>query len=412
MLTRPIEQLLIELETYYTHNPTALKALQTDLSKTLRSIYSQAISNPDGYCMTLKVPEHFVKSLPPRMGFTDDRIRNAFCEEWEVDKSAPMKANSYYHILTLLIGFGVRQNLPEIQKCCLAMLLCKIWNGRRMHFIQYCNPDIMRYVISNLNGKYLSRKHESPMSLIIDHFVPTILDKYAPEIKKDSYKLKRLFEQTWGRIYQIFISNKRPNLLTKETKGTSGLAPLYYEAKEKGLSIKKTTMTGKEDDANVLDSYSSHEFDDIITGITNYIVMNINPHYDSEFINYISRTSTVNLKATEIILKAIHNNKYIDWIRDILELMFRQMQVTSKSEICNRDTFMTLIRKKFISSKHSPNITQLKKIIDELLENIFDDAVKYVSYSSYSTPRQGHLRKVIFYGFAHNIQKYMCMVHQ
>ena len=409
----PIEHLLTELDANIKANPLLEKQLQLELSKAVRTVYSDAISNQQGYCMTLKVPENIILSLPSKLGLDSDKIRMAFIQDWQVPESAYMYANVYYHILLFLVLYGIRHRHGDIHKNALNLVLCKIWNGRKIHFIRHCNPDVMRYVIANLSGKYIARNYENPMAMILEYFTPSLLKKYGDWVESDAKHLKRLFNQSWGRVQQLFISSKAPNLLTGTNTAKSGLATAYYDAKKKGLSISKPTIGGDggDDDVDNIDYYSSHEFDDMITGIVNYIVMNVNPSYDPAFITFVSQMSTVNLKAAEIILKGMHNNKYSDWIRDILELMFKQMQVSNKNEICNKEFFLEVIKKKFISSKHSPIITQLKKIVDELLEKIFEDVVKYAQYSSYSNPRQGHLRKVMFYGFAHNIQKFVCNVN-
>ena len=60
--------------------------------------------------------------------------------------------------------------------------------------LPYCNPNIMRYVIQNmLSNKFHASKHDSPLSLLANYFVPTLLQKYAPEIKTDPAKLKNIF---------------------------------------------------------------------------------------------------------------------------------------------------------------------------------------------------------------------------
>ena len=52
----------------------------------------------------------------------------------------------------------------------------------------------MRYVIQNmLSNKFHASKHDSPLSLLANYFVPTLLQKYAPEIKTDPAKLKNIF---------------------------------------------------------------------------------------------------------------------------------------------------------------------------------------------------------------------------
>lgn len=411
----PIDKLVTHLLNYTTQNPTVERHLQLELGKAVRLVYSEAIAQSTGYCMTLKVPEATVLGLGAKMDLETSDIQSAFATTWEIPSTVYMANNPYYHTLLLLVLYGVHRKNETIQKDALTLLLVKMWNGRRIHYIPICKPDVMRYVIANLTGKYLARKYENPMALIVQYFVPTLLETYSEKSRVASYTTKRLFDQSWGRLQQLFIQQKMPDLKTGENKARSGLAPLYYTAEKAGLKISKpsSNMSDIDDDSTTsVDYYSSNEFDDIISGLINFIVMNVNPNYDPHFVEFIVKTTTVNKDATQFILQGMHNNKYADYIRDILELMFKQLQVHSKSEICSKEFLVDTIKKRFISSKHSPIITQLKNIINTFLEHIFEDMSqkmgRSLQYSGYSVPRQGHIRKVIFYGFAYNIQKFMC----
>lgn len=409
--TNPIDVIYNKLIANMAADPQMERRIQIELEKMMRKVYSDAISQNVGYCMTFKIQETDVLSLASKMGLEITDIRNAFSDQWEVPKTAYMYNNPYYHILLLCIVYGVRKRNESIKKAAMASILFKMWNGRRIHYIPYCNPDIMRYVIANLSGKYLARKYDSPVTMIIQYFVPTLLMKYGPWIDLDTQATKRMLDQSWGRFEQLFVSNFAPDLTTGKNVARSGLSTAYYNARKKGLKISTPTSSGggdSDDAMSSLDYYSSNEFDELISGAVNYITMNINPHYDDAFVRFVNRASTVNMKGVELILHAIHDVRYTDYIRDILELMFKQLQVANRSEICSKNFLTDIVKRKFISSKHSPTIIQLKKIIDVLLEKIFDDVIKYTTYSGYSNPRQGHIRKVVFYAFSYNLQRYMC----
>ena len=409
--TNPIDIIYNKLVANMEADPQLERRIQIELEKMMRKVYSDAISQNTGYCMSFKVQETDVLALANKMGFEVAEIRDAFSTQWEIPKTAYMYNNPYYHILLLCIVYGVRKHNESIKKAAMAALLFKIWNGRKIHFVKYCNPDVMRYVIANLSGKYLARKYDSPVTLIIQYFVPTLLSKYGPWVDVEVHGTKRILEQAWGRVEQLFVSNYAPDLLTGTNKARSGLSVAYYNAKEKGMKISKPSSSGGsdiDDSTSSLDYYSSNEFDDLISGAVNYIIMNINPHYDDAFVRFVNRVSTVNMKGVELILQSIHDVRYADYIRDILELMFKQLQIANRAEICSKTFLTDVVKRKFISSKHSPIIIQLKKIIDNLLEKIFDDVIKYTKYSGYSNPRQGHIRKVIFYAFSYNLQRYMC----
>ena len=389
--------------------PIGDRKLQIELEKTMRKVYSAAINDSDGYCMTFKTPESDILSILKTCNINLDNkdVQKAFAEDWNVPKTAYMWNNVYYHLLSLFILYGQRYRNDSIKRTALTLMLCKIWNGRRIHFMQYCNPEVMRYVIANLSKKYLARNYDTPIAMILQHFVPSLLEKYGKRIERNSLETKTLFSQSWCRLEQIFVQDWGPDLRTGRSKAHNGLAPKYYEAHQKGLKISKPTTTSDPDNMDNTDFYSSNEFDDLINNIVNYITMNVNPTYDQNFLDFVSKNSTVNSQAIELILTNIHNIKYVDYIRDILEYMFRQLQV-DRVRICAPNFMTDIIKRKIISSKHSANINQLKKLVDQLLEKIYEDAIRFIKYSNYSGPRRGHIRKVIFYGFAYNIQKVLC----
>ena len=409
-----IEKLLQHIDTLIETDPTLLRKLTLDLSKITRQVYAHAIADTHGYCMRFKIFESQVFDLLTNVKLTTEQVKQAFIIDWEVPPTAYMVCNVYYHILLLFVILGIRKKIDSMQKDALALVLIKLWNGRLIRFIRYCNADVMRYVIANLNGKYNARKHDTPMTMILQHSVPTLLQKYGPGIAMDCKKTKTLFDQGWVRFNQTFISRKVVDLDTGIKKGKSGLAPLYYDAYERNLKIStpgsNVDALNSDNDVSHSEHYSINDNDEVISQLVNYIVMNFNAitSYDDEFLRFINLTTMVNSKSIEILLGGMHNIKYSDYIREIVELMFKQLGQIGNSEICSPAFINETIKKKFISSKHSPIITQLKNMVDILLEKIFDDVVVYYKYSSYSAPRRGHLRKVIFYGIAYNMQKFIC----
>lgn len=408
-----IDSNLAQLDTNISNNPEYVRLIELELAKAVRSTYSAAIADATGYCMVLKIPEASIRDILRKVSIDDSNVSAAFVKVWDAPSHAHMINNPYYHTLLFFLTYGIRHNNYAIQKDATTLLLVKLWNGRRIHFIPVCKADVMRYVVANATGKYLIRKYDGPLNLITEYFTPSLLKTYGERINKNSAETKRFFDQAWGRLEQLFIQNMRVDLTTGEKKATAGIAYLYYTAEKAGLKIMKPRGSSSNmDDMADAEHYSSNEYDDVISNLVNFMVMNINPTYEPSFLDFLIKNSTVNRSAAEMILTGMHSNRYADYIRDILELMFKQLQVHNKSEICSKDFLNETIKKKFIASKHTPIITQLKAIINDFLEHIFQDMSKKLnrplSYSGYSVPRQGHIRKVIFYGFAYNIQKFMC----
>lgn len=407
-----IDQQVQLLISSFKKDPTLERRVQLTLERLVRRIYADAISQNTGYCMIFKIPESELLGLAATAGLSLDDVKTAYATSWNIPKDVYMANNPYYHLCLLFTLYGIRTRNESFQKTSMTLMLVRLWNGRLIHFIPYCNADTMRYVVANLSGKYYARKFDTPMTMIVQHFVPTLLSTYAAKMDEDSsFWSKRMFDQSFVRLEQLFIQNRAPDLKTGKTTARSGLAPAYYSAKDQDLKISKpsTGSSGDDDRAmSSLDYYSSHEFEELIHSMVNFITMNVNPNYDKSFLEYVIKDTTVNSRAVDQILIGMHDIRYADNIRDILELTFKQLNLNQNHEVCSKNFLTEVIRKKLISSKHSTNIVQLKKLVDILLERIFSDKIGYVAYSNYSNPRRGHLRKVVFYGFAYNMQKYIC----
>jgi len=406
----PIDQIITELDNNCKKNPSLMSTIKLEIDKLLRKVYSDAITQQTGWCMTFKIPQIEVLNLTNIAGIDIHRMSNAFQTHWKTPPTAYMVNDPYYHVLLLFIIYGLRNQQKAMCNSAIALILTRLWNGRRQNYIKYCDPDVMRYVVANMSGKYLPRKFDMPIMLILNHYCHTLLDKYGDAVKQDSYKSKRLFEQCWNRLRQLFVSNMSPNIVTGRSEAKAGLAPLYFAAKEKGLKIAtpRTSLNpGDDNEMSSIEQYTSHDYDEFVSNISDYIIMNFQPKYDVKFIKFISDENGSKPEQIKLLLNSIHSNQYADYIRDILELMFKQLQITDKVEVCS-PKFFSVVKKRIVSSKHSPTIIQVKNVADLLLERIFDDHIKTVSYSDYSPPVCGRWRAIIFYGFAYNIQKFLC----
>jgi hypothetical protein len=269
----------------------------------------------------------------------------------------------------------------------------------------------MRYVVMNAGGKKYARIYDNPLHMITSKTVPNLLEKYGPDIKKDSTKTISILNQSHSRIRQLFVSDMSPNIKTGKSEANSGLAPEYFEASKQGLKVSSQKIMSKNDtEIQSIEQYSSHSHEELINEIINYIIMNVDPKYDSNIIQFINKMTTTRPGHINLILTNIHSLKYEDHIRDIIGLLFKQLQVNTKTEICSPTFLVELVKRRVVSSKHSPIIVQLKNLLDLLLEKIFKNNIGYRDYTLYSTPSRGKLRNIIIYGLCYNIQKYICSV--
>jgi hypothetical protein len=395
----------------FRNDPNLRRQIEIKFEQFVRKLYTEMLSSNLGYCANLKVPTTEVADLFKKISsVTADEVSDAFKKQWQIPASAHQLNNPFYHYCLFFITYALRTNNDKLAKSALTLMITLLWNGRRSRLIPYCNPETMRYVISKLTKRRLFRKYDSPLSLVIDYFVPSLLKKYGDRIKNDSNVTKRLIEQAWARLHQIFIQDKAPNLQTGKIDVRRGIAAEYMAARKQGLKISSAKGMSFDDDeegASPLEQHTTSQYEETVSNVTNYIVMNYRPKYEEWVLDLIQKESKVNRKAIQIFINNLHSIKFNDYIREIVNILSTRLQVVDRN-ICGRNFLTDEVRRKIISSKNTPDISQLQKIIDLLIGDIFKHAIKHINYEDYTAPTRGKFRKVIIYIIAYNIQKYIC----
>jgi hypothetical protein len=258
-----------------------------------------------------------------------------------------------------------------------------------------------------LTNRHVLSKYQNPVTLLQDYFIPTLLSKYAPEIKQDIFKLKRLFEQSYARVFQLFIFNPRTNLQTGKQEAQGGLLPIYMKAREEGLYI--TTQGQKQQDDENISGYedfaTTHNRDEIVDKTTDFMVMN-KVLYPINVITEINRKTNVSVKIIEKILVALNEHKNIEIIQNLLVLILSRCNVTSVTDIC-KGNFSTLIQKNVISSKNNDEAIKIQRLLDALLERIFKEKLD-INFNNYSVVHKIKIRNVIIFAIEHNLFRVNC----
>ncbi len=415
VVEKPIDNVVADIENYIkTVDPNFLKTVEINYKKYIYNVHSDAVRQySKGYCMRLMVPERDVLTtfniIPEATG---TRINEAFIQQWVVPRTAHMHTSLYYHILCLTYIIATKHKLDELAKNSLALLLFRIWNGRIIGVIKFCDPDTMAYVTNvMMNLKFKAKVYPSPFEMICEYFAPTIHTSYGDTVIRDYTETKRLFEQCYGRIKQVFRSNPITNLKTGEKKYASGLQPYYYKAKEQGLKI--STMKSNDsssEDYDISDNFSNSAYEEQINNVVSFIVMNHNPKYEETFLTFLgNEIRGLNKASTLKLLMCIHDLNYNDIIQELLQNIFRRMGSLSQNIICNDNFYKDVIQTRIISSKHTQDVINIKELSDSLLSDIFTNKYdKKFSYSSVSDTQKSVYRKIVIYGIAYNIRRRLC----
>jgi len=386
--------------------------IYTELTKMISNAYSTNVASDESFCFKFNLPVMSVNNFYKIFNLDPNDVCNSFKADWGSTLTA-MHKDPYYQILLLFIYYGVTEKKDMFTANALMVLLLKIWNGRKSHFFKYCDKRIMKYVISNmLTNRHVLSKYENPVSLLKDYFVPTILSKYGPEIKTDISKLKRLFEQCFARVRQIFAFNPRSNLQTGKSEAQGGLLPLYMKAREEGLHISTpSTRTMQsadgESSASGYEDYSTtHNRDQIVSKTTDEIVLNKSKKYSMNFISDVNKKTNVSVNIIEKLLDFLHAYKRYEVIQNLIVLILSRCNIDSTAEICSGD-FSGKVKKYVISSKNNEEVNNIQKLLDLMLNEFFKEKLKS-DFNKYSSVHKIKIRNVIIHALEYNLFKTNC----
>ena len=396
-------------------DPTIERKVITTLNSLVTSIYTSSVNNSDGYCQKFNLPITGVMSFFKILDMNPVAVEELFRKDWGYPPNTKMYSDTYYHILLLMVMHGVKTGKKQLSINALTLILVKIWNGRKSIFIPYCDVGTMNYVISTmLSNKYYAAKYSTPLALITQLFVPTLLSKYSPIIAKSSVGLKQIFMQSYARIYQIFSQQTKINPSSGQREATGGLAALYYKAKEEGVAMRNTRIMTDKDDSGHSEPGASASFDqygnsnvndEVISATVDSIVLNKNTVYPAQFVAQVNKVTRVSAKVLDTIFRDIHQNKYYDDIAKILELILSKVSLKSKDEVCSQQ-FMLDLKKRVISSKNNKDANLLNKLLDDFLAKIFKD-LGY-DYQKYSGVQRIQIRTALIHCLIYNVKKVLC----
>lgn len=403
-----IDNVYKKLENDIKANPKLKYWLINTLSKLNTGVQTNYIQKyEEGFCSKFTIPDKDINTIFIEFpSITDAEIKQAFVTDWGIPPNvdAHMHNNVYYHKLLLLMYYAAKNNEDTMGEKALSLVLFRIWNGRLIRLIKWCNPEIMAAAISKTTSKLIKQYH-NPLDLIQNYFAKTIYTKYKPYVLRDSVDTKRTFEQCYNRVKQLFGSNNQKNLDTGATRYLTGLQPEYFKAHQNRNRI---TNIGTDPDAE--DKFSSSEIESTIEHVSRFITtykqITYNPQFISMVTNNIKGLST---KSVGEILEKIHKFEYHDIIREIVELIYRRLRGMTHQQMCSPMAY-DYLKTKIISSKNTKDVQFLKEITDKLLDKIFKTSFpnKEYDYLNKSDNHRSQLRNIIFYGIVYNIQKATC----
>lgn len=403
-------ELYQKIDMHLAADPSSERQLHIELAKIVSSGTTQSMSSDEGYCFKFNLPILATSKLASVMGTDANEIYSAFATDWgSAAMTHNMYKDPYYQTLLTITLYGILKNKPQFSENALLVILFKLWNGRKTKYLKYCDKRIMRYVVSHMcTRRHLFSKYDDPLSMIQGHFVPTLLRKYSPEIKRDIPKmLQRLFSQAWGRLDQQWATNMREDIQSGQKRAQGGILPLYMKAKQEGYGVSTSTISDFDEDGPAFDEHTTvSNRDEIIKNVCDFITMNPNPKYPASFITQINKETKVSQKVIEKLLISMHNFNFHNRLYDILSIILSSTDVKQKEDICSSN-FSGLVKKKVISSKNNEDARKLQSLVNGLLKEVFQKQLG-INFNNYSNVQQIQLRTVVVQGVVYNLRRNQC----
>lgn len=406
-----INQLMKKFEEEISNDPNKKRKISSFLSNIVSSISTRAMNFDESYCMRFSLPVNFSNKFFEHIdSFTQQDLYDAFLNDWGHGAMRnKMHSDPYYQICLLLICYAITNNEKNIKNNALSIMLFKLWNGRKTRFLKWCDPDIMKYVVSYMaSNRYLVTKYNDPLDLVINYFVPTLLKAYEDKIKRDPRYLKNLFEGGYVRIRQLFVQDNFTNIKTGQRESRGGLMLLYKKAHDEGLSMKNPNIRKDEENVPGFGDYlTGSQAEEVANKVSDYITFNTNPNYSDQFVRNLKLNEKIPIhkKVVKTILTQMHNHNYYDQLHEIITIMLNQLKVTSQEEICGKEFYDKF--KKSLSSKNNQNTRNRNELAMKILTDILGDELN-IDLKNFDTVNQVQMRKVLFYGIAHNLREVIC----
>ena len=359
------------------------------------------------YCFKFNLPYTKISKILNPLNISNQQVYSAFQRDWGVNvMKNKMHKDIYYQNLLLLVYYGLVTKKTMVAENAFFAILIKIWNGRKEKYIKFCEPKIMKYIVGTMNKKFLAANYDGPLYLIHEYFVPTLLKKYSANILRDPggrEGLKRLFEQSWGRIDQLFCQNRQINIQTNTKHCQGGFLPLYMKAKEEGSWV-NSDVGDQEEQSSFM---SVNEREQISQDVADYITSNTNVKYSETFINSLHRESNVNKKIITLLLDGIRDYSFHEYLVELLLLILSRLNIQQKEDVCKSDIFVRF-KRNIVSSKNNVDVRKINKITNKLINDIFKKNQMDINITDYSLPQQGKIRRIFLSIILSEMRKVIC----
>jgi len=120
------------------------KEIQTFLTSSVAQLFHATLNSSEGYCLKFNIPLGGVTNCFKKLNLVIESVDDAFRADWKYPKGTRMYSDSYYHMLLLLVYYGLKKNNMTMASNAMILMLIKLWNGKCLPFENKIN-SIVKY---------------------------------------------------------------------------------------------------------------------------------------------------------------------------------------------------------------------------------------------------------------------------
>lgn len=337
---------------------------------------AQKSMNQETFCDTFSPPYKLVDVLLGYFGMTEKELKASMVKVGFILNS--MYTEIYYQVFCIVYLIGLEFSDENLRKMALLMIDIRLWNGRKMKFFKYCDPDVARYTLSYvLRNHHTLKKMGTPFKYFDEFSIPAVDKKYSISIPNnlshDKEGLMKLITTNFSRIQGIFFSMQKAYYKT------------YKEGKKEIVSGKYKNQYGEGDLVETRESFSG-----VIERLVDKLQKNAMLRK-----NILLNPDAKRIFYDKFMLSESKIRKFNDWLEDednheeikyFFEYVFTSFKPKDESDICKFD--IEVLANRITGAKKDPDLLKAKEIINHMLISILGDKHKTLTPSSMHLARR------------------------
>jgi hypothetical protein len=289
------------------------------------------------------------------------------------------------NLLLFLMYYFLKNKNMDAYEAALTYYMIRQYSHLINRQIKYCNVELFSYALENLTKTHLFSR-EKTIGNSIFHLTREIQKRFTKDILN------------WDKLkIEDFILISRHRL----AQSVRSFGHHYYRAHKEGSRI-RTQIEPTEDDEGTVQLITVERgravIDKTVKKITVYRVIDRKAYEESKSITKI-RSSIA-----DMIIKNVHDLRYGDNIRTILQMFVKD--ATKTSVVCGKDYYTYV--KRLMSLKRTRSKVYFKQQVNTLLLKILEENDFIKTYNSYTSQTQFIINSFLAYYLTMILRNIIC----